>query len=194
MDTELFDRAAHFAIEAHRGVERRGKGFPYIIHPLEAATIVATITPDPEMLAAAMLHDVVEDTDTTIEQIRDLFGERVAALVQNETAPRNKGLSWREKRERQIALLSSSDRDSKIVALGDKLSNLRTIANDYPLMGEELWHRFHAPNGKKDIEWYYRQLQAALIELDDTLPYREFANLVETTFGDEISVSSSRGR
>ena len=67
MDTTLFDAAAQFAIEAHRGGERRGKGFPYIIHPMEAASIVATVTNDPEMLAAAILHDTVEDTDVTIE-------------------------------------------------------------------------------------------------------------------------------
>ena len=70
LNTELLDRAIMFAVKAHAGTERRGKGFPYIIHPLEAVEIVATITPDQEILAAAALHDTVEDTDVTIGDIR----------------------------------------------------------------------------------------------------------------------------
>ena len=98
LETSLFDEAVRFAVEAHRGTERRGKGFPYIIHPMEAAAIVATMTKDQEMLAAAILHDTVEDTDVTIEQIRERFGDRVAMLVQNETAPSDENLTWREKK------------------------------------------------------------------------------------------------
>ncbi len=183
MDTTLFDRAAQFAIEAHRGGERRGKGFPYIIHPMEAVTIVASVTNDPEMLAAAILHDTVEDTDATIEQIEELFGARVARLVHVETA--QKGASWRARRQVQIERFRHADRDSLIVALGDKLSNLRAIAADYRAMGDTLWSRFHAPEGKKDIEWYYRGLADALIPLADTTPYQEFRSLVESTFGAE---------
>ena len=180
IDTTLFDRAAQLAIEAHAGVERRGKGFPYIIHPMEAAAIVATVTNDPEMLAAAILHDTVEDTDVTLQQIEDLFGPRVAYLVNTETAPDG---TWRSKREYQVARLAAADRDCKIVALGDKLSNLRGIANDYRAMGDALWSRFHAPDGRRDIEWYYRALASAFASLADTPPYIEFVSLVESTFG-----------
>lgn len=180
MDTSLFDKAAQFAIEAHRGDERRGKGFPYIIHPMEAAAIVATVTNDPEMLAAAILHDTVEDTDVTIEQIEELFGPRVARLVHVETA--NKEASWRARREVQIERFRQADRDSQIVILGDKLSNLRAIALDYRSLGDALWSRFHAPEGKKDIEWYYRTIATALNNLADTYPYQEFLTLLEETF------------
>lgn len=180
MDTSLFDKAAQFAIEAHRGAERRGKGFPYIIHPMEAASIVANITNDPEMLAAAILHDTVEDTDVTIEQIEDIFGTRVAHLVNIETA--QKGGTWRSRREIQIERFRQADRDSQIVALGDKLSNLRAIAIDYRALGDALWSRFHAPEGKKDIEWYYRGLSEALADLSNTAPYQEFLSLIEETF------------
>ena len=180
MDTTLFDNAAQFAIEAHRGAERRGKGFPYIIHPMEAAAIVASVTNDPEMLAAAILHDTVEDTDVTIEQIEELFGPRVAHLVNIETA--KKGATWRSRREVQIERFKQADRDSKIVALGDKLSNLRAIALDYRKLGDALWSRFHAPEGKKDIEWYYRSLASSLADLADTDPYQEYLALIEDTF------------
>ncbi len=183
LETSLFDKAARFAIDAHSGTERRGKGYPYIIHPMEAASIVASITNDPEMLAATVLHDVVEDTDVTIEQIRDTFGDRVAQLVQHETAPSDKSLSWKQKKQIQLDQLASAGRDSKIVAIGDKLSNMRGVANDYALIGDKLWSRFHAPGGKKDIEWYYRGLAGALFELSETLPYQEYLRLLDNTFG-----------
>lgn len=182
LDTKLFDKALKFATDAHSGTERRGKNFPYIIHPMEAAAIVATITSDPELLAAAVLHDTVEDTDVTFEQIRELFGERVATLVQNETTPLPQGTSWRIRKQSQVNLIAAAPRDSKIVAIGDKLSNLRAIAGDFKLIGDELWKRFSAPNGKEDVEWYYRQLALALSDLENTLPYKEFVSLLEETF------------
>ena len=75
-----------------------------------------------------------------------------------------------------------ADRDSQIVAMGDKLSNLRAISLDYRMLGDALWSRFHAPEGKKDIEWYYRGLADALSGISDTAPYREFTALIEETF------------
>ena len=84
IDTSLVDKAIIFAVKAHEGVPRRGRDFPYIVHPLESLTIVATMTSEPELLAAAVLHDVVEDTDFTVEDIRAEFGDRVAELVDAE--------------------------------------------------------------------------------------------------------------
>ena len=183
LETSFFDKAVKFAVEAHQGTERRGKGYPYIIHPMEAASIVATITNDQEMLAAAILHDTVEDTDVTIEQIRELFGERVAELVQHETAPLDESMPWREKKAAQIKQLVEAPYDSKVVALGDKLSNMRGIAWDYRQMGDEVWKLFHAPNGKSDVEWYYRSLGEAMSELSETLAYQKFVILLEEVFG-----------
>ena len=183
LDTRFFDKALKFATDAHSGTERRGKGFPYIIHPMEAVSIVATITSDPELLAAAVLHDTVEDTDVTIDDIRNEFGERVATLVQHETAPLPGNAPWRIRKQAQIDILASSPHDSKIVAIGDKLSNLRAIAGDFKQIGDELWKRFSAPNGKEDVAWYYRQLAVALSDLDGTLPYKEYLSLLEETFG-----------
>lgn len=185
LNTDIFDRAAQFAIEAHSGTERRGKGHPYILHPMEAAAIVASITNDPEMLAAAILHDTVEDTDVTIEQIRELFGDRVAKMVADETAVRPEGSTWRDRKQLQLDKLFAAPHDSKVVSLGDKLSNMRGIAHDYLETGDSLWSRFHAPNGKSDIEWYYRGLADALAELSEIPAYQEFVCLMNLTFGSE---------
>ena len=186
LDTTLLDRAIVFAVRAHAGTERRGKGFPYIVHPMEAVEIVATMTPDQELLAAAALHDTVEDTDITIEQIRTEFGERVASFVAAESdEPHQRPDSvenWRARKQAAIDRLAHASRDAKIVALGDKLSNMRAIARDYAEQGDRLWDLFHAKDSK-DHEWHYRGLADALSELRDTFAYKEFEYLIHQVFG-----------
>lgn len=185
LDTGLFDKAAIFAIKAHANTERRGKGFPYIIHPMEAAEIVATITSDQELLAAAVLHDVVEDTDVTIDEIRKTFGNRIADIVYSESdkqiVGKTESESWHERKQAAIDKLAKASRDSKIVALGDKLSNIRAIARDYNEIGEKLWTRFHCSDSKEH-EWHYRGLAASLKDLEDTNAYKEFVSLIDKVF------------
>jgi len=186
LNTELLDRAIVYAVRAHAGTERRGKGFPYIVHPLEAVEIVATMTPDQELLAAAALHDTVEDTDVTVEQIRAEFGERIASLVASESDTVVEGVneedSWHARKQAAIDRLARAPHDAKIVALGDKLSNMRAIARDYAVQGDALWNLFHAKD-PKDHEWHYRGLADALRELEDTFAYKEFEQLVNQVFG-----------
>ena len=182
LDTSLLDRAIIFAVHAHAGTERRGKGFPYIVHPMEAAEIVATITSDQELLSAAVLHDVVEDTPVTVEDIRAEFGDRIADLVASESDTFEEGVSeedsWHMRKKAAIERLAHATRDAKIVALGDKLSNMRAIARDYALKGEEFWNIFHTKN-PADHEWHYRGLADSLRELEDTFAFKEFENLIE---------------
>ncbi len=187
LDTTLLDRAIVFAVRAHAGTERRGKGFPYIVHPMEAVEIVATMTNDQELLAAAVLHDTVEDTDTTIEQIRAEFGDRVASFVAAESDEPHQSRdgieNWRARKQAAIDRLASASHDAKIVALGDKLSNMRAIARDYAQQGDALWNLFHA-NDRKDHEWHYRGLADSLRELQDTFAYKEFEQLINQVFGE----------
>lgn len=186
LDTALLDRAIIYAVEAHAGTERRGKGFPYIVHPMEAVEIVATITPDQEILAAAALHDTVEDTDITIEQIRAEFGDRIASLVGAETDDvvdgQSEEESWHDRKLAAINRLSKASKDAKTVALGDKLSNMRAIARDYAIQGDSLWNLFHTTD-PKEHEWHYRGLADALRDLKDTFAFREFEMLINQVFG-----------
>ena len=185
LNTELLDRAIVFAVRAHAGTERRGKGSPYIVHPLEAVGIVATMTSDQELLAAAALHDTVEDTDVTVEQIRAEFGDRVAALVAEETDEipdrTSEEETWHARKRAAIDRLSKAGREAKMVALGDKLSNMRAIARDYAVQGDALWNLFHAKD-PKDHEWHYRGLADALKELGGTFAYQEFVTLIDQVF------------
>lgn len=185
LDTDLLDRAIIFAVKSHHNTERRGKGFPYIVHPMEAVEIVATITSDQELLAAAVLHDTIEDTNVTVEELRAEFGDRIANLVHAESDQFTEGVSeedsWHDRKQAAIDRLASAPHDAKIVALGDKLSNMRAIARDYAIKGDVLWQIFHVTD-KTQHEWHYRGLAASLSELSDTFAYKEFVSLINQVF------------
>ena len=182
LDTRLVDKAIIFAVNAHQNTERRAKGTPYVIHVLEAVAIAETLTKDPELLAAAALHDTVEDTDVSAEDIEREFGPRVRALVDADTALVPDGQSeeetWHERKQSAMDCILNSDRDTQIVAMGDKLSNMRAIYRDYMDIGDELWNRFHEKR-KSEHEWHYRGLAASFDKLTDTHAYEEFIFLLE---------------
>ena len=182
IDTSFLDRAITFAVEAHAGTERRGKGFPYIVHPMEAMAIVSSMTSDQELLAAAALHDTVEDTGVTVEELRERFGDRVADLVAAESDQTDPGLDWHTRKKAALDKLCAAERDVKVVALGDKLSNMRAIARDYAEKGDALWGLFHASDPSEHA-WRYHALADALRELEDTAAFKEFEYLIEKVFG-----------
>jgi len=185
IDSSILDKAINFATVAHKNTERRGKGVPYIVHPLEVVSIVASLTSDQEILAAAALHDTVEDTSVTLEDIKREFGERVANIVASESDPVIEGKSeeesWKERKQFAIDRLKKLPLESKMVALGDKLSNMRTIHADFDILEDKLWDRFHTKD-PRDHEWHYRGLADALSELSDTQPYKEFVDLIDDVF------------
>jgi myo-inositol-1(or 4)-monophosphatase len=182
----LMDRAIIFATRAHSGTYRKGTKIPYIVHPIEAAAIVATITADPDMIAAAVLHDVVEDTDATVEEIRFFFNDRIARLVEAESENKRKDLPPQEtwmirKMETLEFLRTKADREAKILTLADKLSNMRAIHRDQNTIGDELWLRFNEKRKEKH-GWMYRQVAEALSDLKDTFAWQEYDELVRKTF------------
>lgn len=185
LDTAIVDKAIIYATRAHQGTGRKGKGYPYIVHPLEAMAIVATLSSDPELLCAAVLHDTVEDTPATVEDIRREFGPRVAQLVAAETdqktATDGTPLTWQQRKQRDMDLLRIAPLDVKIVALGDKLSNMRAIVRDYAEQGDAVWQLFRIKD-KASHAWRYRGLRDALSDLSATPAYQEFSHLIDTLF------------
>lgn len=161
IDTRLIDRAIRYATEAHEGVNRKGSTLPYILHPLEAMTIVGTMTSDQELMAAALLHDVVEDAGVTIEDISREFGPRVAELVEAETDIEVPGMShvesWQQRKQATIDRLATASRDTQMVALGDKLSNMRAMARNQREQGDRLWQCFNEKDPARHA-WYYLSL------------------------------------
>ena len=187
MHDDLLSQAVGFAARAHAGQVRKGTDMPYIVHPMEAAAICAGITDDVEVIAAAVLHDVVEDTDATVAEVEELFGRRVARLVAGESEDKREGLppseTWRVRKEESLAhLRDADDPGARMVCLGDKLSNIRAIQRDLGRLGDMLWQRFNQKDPAEHA-WYYRSIVDLLEgELGATEAWRELAERVETVF------------
>lgn len=125
---ELVRRAVTYAEEAHRG-QRRASGDPYITHPVAVATILRGETRDAETLAAAVLHDVVEDTSSTLEEVRARFGENVARIVEGVTKIDRVHLAEGRSPEaaQRLMLATAGDLRVLLVKLCDRLHNMRTL-------------------------------------------------------------------
>lgn len=176
----MIQKAAVFAARAHEGKLRKGTDIPYIVHPLETAVIVSGMTEDPEVISAALLHDVIEDAGVTYDKLEREFGTRVAKLVQEESEDKSK--SWQERKAATIRHLESAKREVKLICLGDKLSNLRSTAADRLLKGEAVWLKFREPRKEKH-EWYYRGVLERLSELENETAYAEYVQLMKLLFG-----------
>lgn len=178
----MVEEAKSFATMAHEGQYRKGTATPYIVHPLEVAEIVATMTDDSEIIAAALLHDTIEDCPKVTESIiKEQFGSRVATLVAHESE--DKSLSWHERKTHTIESLKTAQYEVQLIALGDKLSNIRDIDRDYPVHGENLWTRFRMKD-KAIIGWYYKGVRESLYQnLHQTLAFQEYSELVTKIFG-----------
>lgn len=132
-DLILILDAATFAAQKHRNQRRKdADASPYINHPLALADILAREggIDDARTLAAALLHDTIEDTETTVEELEARFGKRVAAIVVEVTD--DKSLPKDERKRLQIAKAASKSHEAKVVKLADKISNLRDLASAPP--------------------------------------------------------------
>ncbi len=125
--------AARFAANRHHGQHRKGDlSHPYIEHLLEVASLLADPggIGDPEILAAAVLHDTLEDTETTAAELRELFGERIASLVLEVTD--DDGLPENVRRQRQIEHSPQLSFNAKLIKLADKISNVKDVTDHPP--------------------------------------------------------------
>ena len=129
-DRELLERAFLFASEAHEGQQRRS-GEPFIAHPVGVARVLADLHLDDSTLAAALLHDVVEDTDLTIEEVRAEFGEEITRLVEGVTKLTRIHFQSREQAQaenyRKMIVAMAQDPGVILIKLADRLHNMRTI-------------------------------------------------------------------
>jgi (p)ppGpp synthase/HD superfamily hydrolase len=161
--TDRFADALTFAERQHRGHVRKGTGFPYVCHLLAVAGCVLENGGDEDEAIAALLHDVVEDTDTTVEELRALFGDRVAEIVgacSDASDPANKP-PWQERKTRHLEHVRGASASVQLVTGADKLHNLRALLGDHQQLGEALWARFNAPS-KQHVLWYYRSMLDAI--------------------------------
>lgn len=192
MDEKVVE-AFEFAYNAHKGTNRKNSTIPYIVHPLDvASTLLKNNAPD-QVVIAGLLHDVVEDTDYTLEDIRERFGDEVAELVDGASEPeelRNDGSgkqkTWRERKAHTIESITGAGRNMKMLSCGDKISNIRDTIRDHDRLGENFWKTFNASRNSQ--AWYYISMVKAFEtgegNIKDLPAFNEFKKCVEELFGE----------
>ncbi|MBO5945092.1 MAG: bifunctional (p)ppGpp synthetase/guanosine-3',5'-bis(diphosphate) 3'-pyrophosphohydrolase [Clostridia bacterium] len=183
---ELVSEAVIFAVKAHDGMRRKKSEAPYILHPMEAAVIVGTMTDDQNLIAAAALHDVVEDAGVSIDEIGEKFGPRVRELVGAETEDKRAELppaeTWRVRKEESLEVLAKTeDIGVLMVWIGDKLANMRAIFRDWKTYGHAMWQKFNQSDVSQQA-WYYRSIVKLTERLSDTSAWIEYKALTELVF------------
>jgi (p)ppGpp synthase/HD superfamily hydrolase len=134
------DAALSFAAIKHDGQRRKGTPVPYIVHPVQVARLLELHGLEEEVVIAGLLHDVLEDTGCTREELEAAFGPRVAEIVVGCSEP-NKALSWEDRKAETVQRLSRASPAVRAVACADKAHNLSTIADTLDA-GEDPYPRF----------------------------------------------------
>ncbi len=159
----LVTQAADFAARRHAGQKRKGaSGAPYVNHLLEVAALVAA-TPagrDPDLVAAALLHDIVEDEHATPAEVETLFGPKIRHLVEELTD--DMSLPKHERKRRQVEEIAAKSPGARLLKLADKVSNVREIAEDPPADWSAEQRRAYAEWGRAVVDAGCRGLDAEL--------------------------------
>ena len=186
---DVVEQAVEFALKAHRDEKRKSNGVPYILHPIEVAAISSRLTMEREVMAAALLHDTVEDAGDTKEQLLKKFGPRVTELVLAETEDKHREMSaaasWQTRKEESIRdLRSTSDVGVKAMWLSDKLSNLRSLYSDWREKGDGVWQVFNQKDPAKHA-WLYMNIIECMGDFKETPEYKEYIDICQEVFGND---------
>ncbi|MGI9405759.1 MAG: RelA/SpoT family protein [Hyphomicrobiaceae bacterium] len=165
-DEDLLNRAYVYAMRAH-GSQTRASGDPYFSHPLEVAAILTELRLDDATIATALLHDVVEDTDTTRDEIADLFGDEIADLVDGLTKLKKLDLVTKQAEQaenfRKLLIAISSDIRVLLVKLADRLHNMRTLGSmpedKRRRISEETLEIYTPLAGRMGMQWLREELE-----------------------------------
>jgi (p)ppGpp synthase/HD superfamily hydrolase len=156
---DILEKALLAASKSHEGQYRKNTDIPYITHPVTVGLMLLKKGYSEEVVAAGILHDTVEDTPLTLDEIKREFGPKIAEIVEGSSEP-DKSLSWKERKEHTVEFLKTASEDIRAVVCADKLHNIRSIIRDYEQVGEEVWSRFNA--GKEQQKWYYTNVVDSL--------------------------------
>ena len=178
----MITKALNKAFQLHKEQVRKGTNVPYIVHPLDVAKILMYETDDEELICAGILHDTLEDTNYTREELREDFGDKVYSIVDfcsepgnnNQTTEKEETASWKQRKSHSINLIKDATEEELIVLIADKFSNLQSIKDDLDLIGDKIWDRFNA--SYEDIKWYYQSLRD---ETKKKIPNRRILKLFD---------------
>jgi (p)ppGpp synthase/HD superfamily hydrolase len=153
------ERALRWSALFHRGQVRKGSGVPYVQHVVAVAMILDRLSFPEEVVIAGLLHDVVEDTEATLDQVREAFGEHVAETVafcsERKTDSAGGKRPWIDRKQEHLDLMESAPLAARAVMLADKLHNLLSIQFDLR-EGRDVWSTFNAERAQ--VVWYYESV------------------------------------
>ncbi len=178
----MIREAYAFAVKAHQGELRKGSEIPYIYHPMAVALEVSLMTSDEDVIAAAYLHDVLEDTPVTAEELGAVFGEHILGLVMDMSEDKSK--TWEERKIAAIEYTKTAPREVKLLMLADKFCNLRDTARDFLAMGDKVWQRFNEKRPERQ-RWYVAGILNSLADLSDEPAYKKMLVLYDLVFQDQ---------
>lgn len=162
-NAEKISQALEVATYAHNGQTRKVSGEPFIIHPIAVMRNCAEVTDDPDTLAAALLHDVIEDVPENVYNRRDMlrdFGQHVTGIVLGVTEDKTIKDWWTRKQNYLDGIVNAEYPESRIVCAADKIHNASSMLDDYQLIGDDLWGHFKT--GKDGQRWWYPAVQEVL--------------------------------
>lgn len=176
----LIHKAIEFAAIAHKNQLRKSKTVPYIVHLFETAIILAKNGASDEVVVAGILHDTLEDTATTKQDLLEAFGEKITSLVC--ASSENKTLSWEERKQETIDFIKNEATQEELMVLcADKIANARSLYIDQQNVGDNvLWTRFN--RSYEQQKWYYENLANALQKLNNKNMVDELSYLVKQIF------------
>jgi (p)ppGpp synthase/HD superfamily hydrolase len=196
----LLTTAIEFATERHKHQFRKDTKIPYLCHLFNVCKILAEKNCSEEVTIGGLLHDIVEDSDVSIEEVRERFGLGVWKLVRAATEPfklqkihenYDKRHTWFLRKLKTVSSLKDeTTTDETLVILADKLDNIRSLRDDLRWVGEDVWLRFNAD--KERQHWYYKANVESLLERKDrhTFPLNaliaEFSKAVNEVFPEDI--------
>jgi (p)ppGpp synthase/HD superfamily hydrolase len=183
-----------FAYKAHSGKHRKDSTIPYIVHPMDVASVLMKNGASEDVVIAGLLHDVVEDACVELKELKELFGCEVARLVDGASEPEKyrgemprekRRATWKERKSHTINSVKTADLDLKLLSCADKLSNIRDMIDDYNEIEDKLWNKLNA--SKEDNAWYYRSMLASFQFAPNSLIgkpiFHQFRNSVEALYG-----------
>ena len=182
---EEFYKAYSFAAKAHRGQERKGTQIPYLTHLITTMNYCSQLTNDKNVLKAAILHDTIEDTGVTYEDIREEFGAKIAEYVDAETEDKREELpaedTWELRKSETIEHLAHASKEVKMLVLSDKTANAESMYREWRRKGDTIWSKFHQPDKAKQA-WYYCSIRDVLQEFSDTSVMKNFDKYIGELF------------
>ena len=173
----IIEEAFLFALEAHKN-QKRKDGKPYIVHPFAVSNELAKNGAGKSLIAAGLLHDTIEDTGATAEEIEKRFGSDVLRLVLFDTE--DKSFPWEQRKSKMLESLKKCGRECAMLVCADKLANIRDIQTDEKEIGDRVWDYFS--RNKEKQRWLYTGYISALSQLSDLKMYHDFKSVVETVF------------